>query len=307
MEKTWFEIRIRIPATGADLVSYELMELGCEGVTVEERELDTFILPDPDEVSSETFEIKAYFPAIEDLEAFRLQVRERLDWLSTLIPGLEAVLPEVRPVTNADWAEGWKQHFSAVRIGKRLVVKPSWETFETTDQDVVMVLDPGMAFGTGTHGTTRLCLEAVAREFDGPKPPARVLDVGTGSGILALAAALLGAQRVLGCDIDEQSCETARENAELNGMGHLVEITGESLEALEGGFDLVLANILAEENTRLASELVSRVAPGGTLVLSGILHEKESLVTRAFEGFGLSGPELTRLEDWSCLVYRKER
>lgn len=307
MKTIWIEMRLQVPAAAVDLVCSELAELGCDGVTVEERQLDTFVPPDPDETLSDSYAIKAYHPLPGDLEALRRKVKESLEWLAGFVPGLVPALPEVREVRNEDWAEGWKQHFSAVRIGPRLVIKPTWEAFAAAPDDVVVNLDPGMAFGTGTHGTTRLCLEALAGLFEQQPAPQRVLDVGTGSGILAIAAAALGAQRVLACDIEEEACRTAAENARLNGVGERVEVTGRPLEDLEGGFQVVLANILAEENIRLAPELVDRLAPGGALILSGILREKESLVAEAFAAYDLSGPEISRREEWTCLLYRRER
>lgn len=306
METIWVEMRIQVPASGVDLVCNELAELGCDGVTVEERQLDTFVPPDPDEVVTEHYAIKAYYPLTGDLEALRKRVKESLEWLAGFVPGLVPALPEVREVRNEDWAEGWKQHFSAVRIGRRLVIKPTWETFVAAPGDVLVNLDPGMAFGTGTHGTTRLCLEALSGLFERQPAPQRVLDVGTGSGILAIAAAALGAQRVLACDIEEESCRTAGENARLNGVAERIEVTGRPLEELEGGFDVVLANILAEENIRLADELVRRLAPGGALILSGILQEKEGLVAEAFDRYPLEGPVLSHREEWSCLLYRRK-
>ena len=184
-------MRLQVPAAAVDLVCNELMELGCDGVTVEERQLDTFVPPDPDEIVSEVCAIKAYHPRVDDLEALRSRAKDALEWLAGFVPGLVPALPEVREVCNEDWAEGWKQHFGAVRIGPRLVVKPTWEDCAPEVGDVVVNLDPGMAFGTGTHGTTRLCLEALAGLFEGPAAPQRVLDVGTGSGILAIAGAAL--------------------------------------------------------------------------------------------------------------------
>jgi ribosomal protein L11 methyltransferase len=306
MEKTWVEMRLQVPASAVDLVCHELAELGCDGVTVEERQLDTFVPPDPDEGAPEEYAIKAFYPSAGDLESLRRRIKERLDWLAGFIPGLVPALPDMREVRNEDWAEGWKQHFQAVRIGPRLVVKPTWETFAVGPRDVVVDLDPGMAFGTGTHGTTRLCLEALAGLFEQTPTPRRVLDVGTGSGILAIAAAALGAQRVLACDIEAESCRIASDNARLNGVAERLEVTDQSLEVLEGAFDVVLANILAEENIRLAPELVGRLVPGGALILSGILREKEALVREAFLSYPLSGPEITHREEWTCLLYRRE-
>lgn len=305
MKKTWLELDIDVPSAGVDLVCSELAELGCEGVTVEDRELDTFVVPDPEANLPERFRIKAYFPQHGPDEDLSALVSSRLEWLAPLVPGLLPLALHARPVKNEDWAEGWKQHFSAVRIGTRLIVKPTWEDFSPKAEEVVVNLDPGMAFGTGTHGTTRLCLEALAALYTTPPYPARVLDVGTGSGILAIATAALGAERVLACDIEAESCRTAAENAALNGVSDRVEITGEALESLEGDFAVVVANILAEENIRLGAELVKRLSPGGNLILSGILQEKEALVISAFAPFGLAGPTISREAEWVCLCYSK--
>jgi ribosomal protein L11 methyltransferase len=306
MTPTWIEMHLDLPAAAIDLVGSELAELGCEGLTVEERQLDTFIPPDPhEEPTPGIHRIKAYFPLTEGLETLLARVRERLVWLDALVPGLAEAPLTTHPVGQEDWAENWKQHFPAVRIGRHLLIRPSWEQVEAEPGDAVLTLDPGMAFGTGTHGTTRLCLEAIAELYAGPGAPLRVLDVGTGSGILAMAAAALGAQRVLACDIDEQSCSTARENVALNDLEARIDITATPLEQLEGNFDLVVANILAEENVRLAAELVTRVAPGGWLILSGILQEREAFVIQGFAPFLLQGPQLSRRQEWSCLTYRK--
>ncbi len=305
MNRTWLEIIIPAPAFAVDLICHEMVELGSQGVTIEERQLDTFVMPDPDKDSPDHFRLKAYFPNADAAEQLLQQVAERLQALREMLPNLPAIEVELHPIRQQDWAEDWKQHFGVTRIGRRLVIKPTWESFAAQPADAVVTLDPGMAFGTGTHDTTRLCLEALAQLFD-EQPLQRVLDVGTGSGILAIAAAALGAQQVVACDIEPQSCLVAAENARLNRVDSRVQITGRALEELEDNFQLVLANILAEENIRLAPQLVSRLAPGGSLVLSGILVEKEQLVVDALRAFALSGPNIVRTAEWSCLIYRKE-
>lgn len=306
MKKTWFELNIRVPAIGVDLVCNELADLGCDGVTVEDRPLDTFVVPDPDANLPENYWVKAYFPRTETDRTLLARITDGLTWLAPLVPGLLPLAIECRPLSNADWAEGWKQLFSATAIGRRLIVKPSWEPHPTAADKVTIDIDPGMAFGTGTHGTTLLCLEAIAELYERPPYPARVLDVGTGSGILAIAAAALGAQRVLACDIEADACRIAAENADRNGVAQRVEVTAAPLETLEGQFDVVVANILAEENIRLGTELTRRLAPGGVLILSGILDEKTSLVIQAFAAFGLAGPRIGHHAEWVCLRYRKE-
>jgi len=298
MTKSWLEIILKAPAEAVDLVCERLEACGSCGVTVAEAELDTFVPPDPDTLFTGVLALRAYFPD--------QPVPELLARLRSELAGFPDVVVEegAAEVRNEDWAENWKQHFPAMRIGRRLVVRPSWEVFPLEAGDVEVLLDPGMAFGTGTHGTTRLCLEAVADCFDGAAPPKRVLDVGTGSGILAIAAARLGAKEVLACDIEDEVCRVARENVAQNGVQDLVEVTLEPLEELPAGYDLVLANILAEENVRLADELVRRLNPGGTLVLSGILQEKEAYVAQAFAGYFHAPPSIRHRDEWSCLVYR---
>lgn len=309
MTDKWLEIMLRVPVSTADLLCYELNELGSVGVVVEERSLDTFIPPDPDETDSNIFTVKAYFDDCSRQAVLVQDLELCLQRLALIYPELADVAIVVGEMGQQDWAEDWKQHFLTTRIGARLVIKPSWENYCPQGDDVVVTLDPGMAFGTGTHGTTHLCLETLAQLFDNScaenPPPNRVLDVGTGSGILAIAAAALGASEIVACDIDSDACGTARDNIAQNGLSDRIVVTDTLLEQLGDNFDVILANILAEENIRLAQPLVDRLAPQGTLVLSGILDEKVDLVTAAFKRFNLIGPQLYYEQEWACIVYTK--
>ena len=308
MSDSWCEIHIHIPAAAVDLVCAALGELGSSGVTVEERRLDTFIPPDPDEPLVGPVRLRAYFDVeAAGVEALRLAIYERLRWLAPLFPGLEAHLPEVSTVHNEDWAEGWKQHFPVVHIGRRLVIRPSWEEYSPVGDEVVVVLDPGMAFGTGTHGTTRLCLEALASRFETPSRHGGSSTSAPDRESWRSPPRRWGPNGCWRAISRPNPVASPAENVRNNGLQTQVEVTGTLLEELEGDFDLVLANILAEENIRLAEPLVSRVRPGGTLVLSGILQEKETLVATAFRDYPLSGPQFFRSEDWSCLVYSRNR
>jgi len=305
MEKIWQEVRILLPQSSLELVGQSLAEIGCLGSIVDEIPLDTFIPPDPDKVGGEARPLRCFFPGDRLPESLRMEVQALLDSLAPLLPGPAPLIVEICPVAQEDWAEGWRQQFHAQPFGPRLVIKPSWEPWPVRKNQVVLELDPGMAFGTGTHPTTRLCLQALAEEFETIHPPGRVLDVGTGSGILAMAAAILGAGRVLACDIDPEACQVAGENASRNDLQQRIEFTTAPLNQLPGAFDMVLANILAEENIRLAGALVQHLAPGGLLILSGILHEKEAAVIEAFDLFPWSSRRISREEDWSCICYRK--
>lgn len=206
-------------------------------------------------------------------------------------------------VPDKDWGEGWKKDFKPLDVG-RVRVRPSWIAEPTPAGRVEVVLDPGMAFGTGSHATTSLCLGALSDVLGG-RPGAAVLDVGTGSGLLAIAARKLGAGRVAANDNDPVAVEVARENAARNGAA--LELTLDPVEGIAGTFDVVVANILANVLVELAPALCAKVAPGGVLLLSGILGPQEDEVRRAQVAQGLvpvAGGD-RREGEWSLLALRR--
>jgi len=312
MNKLWAEVSCEVPAAMSDPLSEFLVHLSGCGVTVENRSVDTFSLDTLDDTPFKT--VTAYFPAGENLDGPLAEIASFLAEAGAGIAGFAFRQPSVSFIQEEDWANNWKEHFKPCRIGSKLVIKPTWESFPAEEGDIVIDLDPGMAFGTGTHPTTRLCLEAMERIFLGVPQFAAgrdggataVLDVGTGSGLLSIAAAKLGAATVVGIDIDPDAVAVAEENLALNHCIGPVRVSTEPLAEISGGYDIVLANILAEELVRLASQLVARLSAGGFLVLSGILIEKEELVRQGFAPFRLSPVETRRDAEWSCLVYRRE-
>ena len=210
---------------------------------------------------------------------------------------------DLAEVPDEDWGEGWKKDFKALDVG-RVRVRPSWIDAAPPPGSVEVVLDPGMAFGTGTHPTTSLCLAALS-DLLSARPGASLLDVGTGSGLLAIAARKLGAGRVAANDVDPIAIDVARENAARNGAA--LELTGAPVEAIAGTFDVVVANILANVLVALAPTLAGRVAPGGVLLLSGILGPQEDEVRRAHVAAGLEPVEGGDRRDgeWSLLALRR--
>jgi ribosomal protein L11 methyltransferase len=303
MKEIWLEITLSVPPEHVDLVSYTLTEQGAAGVVTAVHQLDTFVVPDPDRPETGPQTLHAYFPAVSDPAATCSRVQQALHESAPLLNNVEPKILSHAEVRQEDWAEGWKQHFQPFHVG-RLLVRPTWDKTQPGAGEILLQIDPGMAFGTGSHGTTRLCLDALVRCFE-QAPPATTLDVGTGSGILAIAAALLGSRQVYGCDIEAEACRIARENAALNNVKTLVEISDTPLEKITGRYNLVLANILAEENIRLARQLIDHTMQGGSLVLSGILNEKVALVRQTFDPLLGSPPELTLQDEWACLVYRR--
>jgi ribosomal protein L11 methyltransferase len=210
-----------------------------------------------------------------------------------------------RVVHEEDWAEAWKQHFPVLRVGRRIVIRPTWREHVAAADDVVINLDPGMAFGTGLHPTTRLCLAAledVTRR--GLLQGAAVLDVGCGSGILSVAAALLGASSVLGVDTDPLAVETTRRNARLNGVQQKIDARQGSVPLANGDattFDVVAANLIASLLIDLAEALSATVKVGGRLLASGIFVDRESDVRSAFESVGMHVVGSTFETDWVAL------
>jgi ribosomal protein L11 methyltransferase len=216
----------------------------------------------------------------------------------------EALGGAVEELADQDWGEAWKRGLGAFSVG-RVFIRPSWIQAAVPAGAVEVVLDPGMAFGTGTHPTTALCLAALS-DLLSARPGAAVLDVGTGSGLLAIAARKLGAARVRGNDNDPVAVEVARENAARNGAE--VQLSTEPLPAISGRYDLVVANILANTLVELAPELAAHTAPGGVAVVSGILAPQEAEVRAACAAAGLAArPDLDRRDgEWSLLAFSRE-
>lgn len=220
---------------------------------------------------------------------------------------------QARLVREEDWANAWKRHFPVLRVGQRIVIRPTWRRHRRRPDDVVLALDPGMAFGTGLHPTTRLCLAALetladrgvlARGGSGGGP-ARVLDVGCGSGILSIAAARLGAGEVLAIDVDPIAVDATVANARRNRVARLIRARAGSAPTGEGPFDVVLANLIASLLISLAAGLVEDLRPGGTLVASGIFVDREASVAAAFRAYGLEPRDRWVEGDWVALQVQR--
>lgn len=310
MNVTWAEVSCEVPSDMVDELAEFLVALSGNGICVENLAVDTFSLDTLADTPMKT--VKAYFSVDAALHDNVAAIDAYLAEHGGAFPGFVHQPPAVAYLQEEDWANNWKQYFKPARVGKRMVIKPTWEEFAAEPGDIILEVDPGQAFGTGTHPTTRLCLEALESiffheaPFAGPAAPSPVdvLDVGTGSGILAIAAAKFGAPRVVATDIDPKALTVAAENLALNRVDGNVAVTTAPLEEVPGTFAVVVANILAEELVRLAPALVGEMRPGGFLVLSGILSEKEELVRTGFARFPLAPVATTRDAEWCCIAYR---
>ena len=212
---------------------------------------------------------------------------------------------EIKCVTvdDTEWNENWKKYFKAFEIGKKLAICPSWETYDNTQNRTVISLDPGAAFGTGSHATTSLCLEILENNVT---PEKTVLDIGTGSGILAIAADLLGAKSAIGVDIDAQSVKTAKANAEINGVSQKTEfIVGDLADKISGKYDIVCANIVADVVIRLFDNVADFMKDDGILIVSGIIDMRADEVEKSAVSHGFKIAESLTREEWHAYVLKK--
>jgi ribosomal protein L11 methyltransferase len=295
----WVEFRVQVHPEAVDAVANVFQELGTGGVAIEQP-LAAYIEGEEPLRFTDLPAIKAYLPITADLPAMERRLEEALWHLQAF--DLSPVGPlERREIEEEDWANGWKEHFHPLRIGN-VVIKPSWREWDTAPGEIVLELDPGMAFGTGLHPTTALMLRAVQEHV---QPGAAVLDLGTGSGILALAAARLGA-RVTALDVSEVAVEAATRNVDENGLGGQIKVAHGSIDAVAGQtYDLLLANIIARVIADLAPALRDALRPGGILLASGIIEERADLVREALAAAGLHLIDDTCDGDWRLMVARR--
>ena len=309
-EGAWLELSVTADPEAVEAVSEILSRYAPSGTTVEpafelvNEGLGATVDPTRPAI------VRAYLPA-RDATAAGVAVAGADAALGHLTAfGLRPIGPlETRVVHEEDWAHAWKAHFPVLRVGRRLVVRPTWRRHRRAPGDVVLALDPGMAFGTGLHPTTRLCLGAIDRwaaegRFDAGsarRGRTRVLDVGCGSGILAIAAGLFGAEELVGLDTDPIAIEATTANARRNRLGRRLTARQGSLPSGQPLFDLVLANLIASVLIALAGALAAELRPGGRLLASGIFVDRESEVRAAFEAVGLEVVDGSSEGDWIAL------
>ena len=312
----WMEAVVHTTTMGADLVSDVLMNAGAVGTAIEDRydvtsskkEDGMWDMIDEDVLRhmSEDVLVKAYFKDDQTAQETLLLVQEKLREIGRLDLGFDAgsLAVEHTSVHEQDWAENWKKYYKPFRAGRHLVVKPSWESYEPAEGDRVIEIDPGMAFGTGTHETTGMCVELVEKYV---RPGDRVIDVGTGTGILAIAARLSGAGETFATDIDHVAVRVADENCRRNGQQVTVR-QGDLLSAVDEGaqFDVAIANIIADVVIALSGQIGAVLRPRGTFICSGIIREREGDVAEALEREGYEICEVRRRGEWVAICSKRK-
>jgi ribosomal protein L11 methyltransferase len=301
--RQWLEVCVMTEAETAEAVSEVMSRYAPNGVAIEQIARD--IQLGADEGAAAQLEpivaVRAYLPLEDDVEAKRKQIEEALWHLGCIVPIPE---PTFRIVAESDWANAWKEHYHVVHLGARFVIKPTWREYEVQPGEIVMELDPGMAFGTGLHPTTQMCLAAIEKYA---KPEMLTLDLGTGSGILAIGAALLGVRSIVGIDNDPLAVKVAAENAALNHVEEQIIVELGSLEeAAQQTYDLIIVNILARVIIGMCEAGLGRVVrSGGLAIFAGLIDTQEYGVREALQTQGLQVIDRLQEKDWVCLIARK--
>ncbi len=286
----WALIRLVTHTDAVEAMTHHLSELGALGVSV---------LQEEDEIGGPRVAVSGFYPMDDSVGEHVIQARQKLNELRDF--GLNTAPGHValEAIENDDWEKGWQCHFPPRRFGDRLLITPSWTPIADDAPEAVVLLDPGMAFGTGGHPSTQLCLDAL---IDVDPRGMSVADIGVGSGILSIAALKLGAERIRAVDTDDRVIPIALENAEKNGVDDLIDASVGDVTQVEGQYDLVLMNILAEVIVPALPSVAPRVASGGTAIFAGIADHEADRVENALRAGGWSIQDTKRNEGWTAFV-----
>ncbi|WP_312651071.1 50S ribosomal protein L11 methyltransferase [Proteiniclasticum sp.] len=306
---TWNEIKIVLKEEDLEYIQGVLYTMDVKGVSIEDpsdilgREQGPLTWDFADinifEYGKDKAVVKAYFNIDVNVEEIIREIHEKIENAKAL--GVDFGSYEIfsEEVNEKDWANEWKKYYKPIKVGEKFVVKPLWEEYEAKGDEIILHMDPGMAFGTGTHETTRMCLEAIE---DYMKQDTRVFDIGTGSGILAIGASKLGAKDVVGVDLDIVAVDSAKENVGYNKLDNVEILHGNLMDVVHGTADIIVANIIAEIILVLIDDVKKMINENGVFISSGIIREKEAMVTQALLEKGFSIIEVRREGEWVCIV-----
>ena len=313
MQGTWIEVRVITKSEALEPVSGIFYGLDCKGVAIEDPNdilgrdqgpltwdfADINVLEHKGEVAV----VKAYFSEEDNIEEILTYINEKIEEIKAMGIDLGLGKVESEKMFEEDWANNWKKYYKPTKVGERLVVKPIWEEYEAKEGELVVELDPGMAFGTGDHETTRMCMKALEKHV---KADSTVFDVGCGSGILAISAAKLGAKLAVGVDLDPVAVESAKENVTFNNVDNIEILHGNLVEVIEGKADIVVANILAEIICILTEDVKRVLKQDGYFITSGIIHDRVEMVRTKLENSGFEVLEINTEGEWNCIVAKSK-
>lgn len=309
----WSEICIHTTQEAVEPMTNILHEAGSSGVVIEDpqdlarewpNDFGEIYELNPSDYPAEGVMIKAYLPVNSFLGETVEEIKQAINNLLLYDIDLGHNTITISEVNEEEWASAWKKYYKPVKITERITITPTWEEYEPEEEDELLIeLDPGMAFGTGTHPTTVLCIKALEKY---QAKEARVLDVGTGTGVLSIASAKLGAKEVLAVDLDEVAVQSARLNSKLNKVHQSVKVKQNNLaDNIEGPFQVIVANLLAEIVIRLSDKAFDLLEDSGYFITSGIIKNKKAEVEAKLESSGFQVLEVLEQEDWVAIVASK--
>jgi ribosomal protein L11 methyltransferase len=309
----WSEISIHTTNEAVEPISNILHEAGASGVVIEdpfelvkvrEDRFGEIYQLNPKDYPEEGVIVKAYLPINSFLGETVEKIKDAINNLIIYNIDIGKNDVSVSEVHEEEWATAWKKYYHPVKISKRFTVVPTWEEYTPVNSDELIIeLDPGMAFGTGTHPTTVMSIQALEQIV---KKGDSVIDVGTGSGVLSIAAAMLGAEKVKALDLDEVAVQSARLNLKLNKVHSIATVSQNNLlEGISEKVDVVVANILAEVILRFTEDVAETVKPGGYFIAAGIIQQKKDQVKESIEAAGFHIEETLRMEDWVAFVAKR--
>jgi ribosomal protein L11 methyltransferase len=310
----WSEISIHTTNEAVEPISNILHEAGASGVVIEdpfelqkerENQFGEIYQLNPDDYPEEGVIVKAYLPVNSFLGETVEEIKEAINNLLLFNIDIGKNTVTISEVNEEEWATAWKKYYHPVKISERFTIVPTWENYTPVHSDELIIeLDPGMAFGTGTHPTTVMCIQALERNV---QKGDRVIDVGTGSGVLSIAAAMLGAKSVHALDLDEVAVNSARINIKLNKVQDVAQVFQNNLlDGIKETVDVVVANILAEVIVRFTKDAARVLEKNGHFIASGIILPKKQEVKDSMEEAGFEIVETIQMEDWVALIGRKK-
>ncbi|WP_102400149.1 50S ribosomal protein L11 methyltransferase [Haloimpatiens massiliensis] len=311
VDKEWIEVTVITSSEAVEAVSGILYNTGVKGVAIQDSQDVEFKKKHPgdwDYFDEKLLDIedgaviKGYYKEDEKFQSYIKYIEEGVNSLEEFGIDKGKGIVVYNKVNEQDWENNWKKYYKPTKVGNKIVVKPIWEEYSKKDDEIILELDPGMAFGTGTHETTRMCIKALEKYV---KDDSTVFDIGTGSGILSIAAAKLKAKKVIGVDLDPVAVDSAKQNVGFNKLNNIEILHGNLMEVVKGKADIVIANIIADIILFLTKDVKNFIKEDGYFISSGIILDRKDDVVKCLEENGFTIEELNIDGEWCCIVAKE--